>query len=184
LRQGKINDFLIGLYSKLAFGMSQYVYVGSEGSPFIRYNTEQGGYVGADYSLPNSAANSDMLLMLRNALVLEELKANTETGKLFLLKGAPRAWFQAGNHIAVRRLPTYFGDMSYSIDSRLSDRTITASITPPPGNWQAIDVSFRHPDSSPVRRVTVNGADFSAFDPNGTVHLKHSPGPISIQVSY
>src|SRR5205823_3704574 len=172
LRQGKVSDFLLGLYSKLAFGMSQYVYVSSEGAPFIRYNTEKGGVVGADYSFPNSAANSDTLLMLRNALVLEELKNNVETGTLFLLKGAPRVWFESGKRIAVNRLGSYFGDISFAIDSHLSDRVIKASITPPPGNWQTIAVSFRHPASAPIRRVRVNGVSYTDFDPGGTVSLK------------
>ena len=52
--------------------MSRYVYASSEGQPFIRYNTEKGGFVGAAYPFPNSASNADTLLMLRNALVLEE----------------------------------------------------------------------------------------------------------------
>ena len=79
--------------------MSRNLYVASEGSPFIGYNTEKGGYVGAEYSFPNSAANADTLLMLRNALVMEELQENVETGKLYLLSGAPRAWFEPGKAI-------------------------------------------------------------------------------------
>src|SRR5882762_6428485 len=109
--------------------MSRSVYVASEGSPFIGYNTENGGYVGADYSFPNSAANADTLLMLRNALVLEELKNDAETGKLFLLKGTPRAWLQPGKRIRVERLPTYFGDISFSVVS-VSVKKDTAAIEP------------------------------------------------------
>ncbi len=184
LRQGKIQDFLLGLYAKLAFGMSQYTYVASEGSPFIRYNTEKGGYVGADYSFPNSAANSDTLLMLRNALVLEELRDNVETGTLFLLRGAPRAWFESGKRIAVSRLGTYFGEVSFSVDSRLSDRVMRASITPPTGDWKTIAVSFRHPDSAPIRRVRVNGADDADFDSDGLVRLKNGPATLFVEVYY
>ena len=184
LRQGHIGEFLLGLYSRFAFAMSDHVYVASEGSPFIRYNTENGGYVGADYSFPNSAANSDTLLMLRNALVLEELKDNVETGTLFLLKGVPRAWFESGKRIAVRKLGTYFGDISFAIDSRLSDRVIKASITPPAGDWQTLAVSFRNPASAPIRRVRVNGADYPGFDPDGTVRLKHGPESMSVEVFY
>ncbi len=184
LRQGHIDEFLLGLYSRLAFGMSQHVYVASEGSPFIGYNTENGGYVGADYSFPNSAANADTLLMLRNALVLEELRNNTATGTLFLLRGAPRAWFQSGKRIAVKRFGTYFGDISFSIDSALSDHVIKASISPPAGNWQTLAVSFRHPSSAAIRSVRVNGASYSDFDPDGTVRLKHGPASLSVEVSY
>ena len=74
LRRGETDRFLIGLYGRLAFGMSRHVYVSSEGQPFTGYNTEKGGFVSATYSFPNSASNASTLLMLRNALVLEELK--------------------------------------------------------------------------------------------------------------
>src|SRR5258707_5469298 len=115
LRSGQVDEFLLGLYSRLAFGMSRRVYVASEGSPFIGYNTENGGYVGADYSFPNSAANADTLLMLRNALVLEELKNNIETGDVHLLRGAPRAWLAPGKQIRAAHMPTYFGELSMQV---------------------------------------------------------------------
>jgi hypothetical protein len=183
LRRGQVDEFLLGLYSKLAFGMSRSVYVASEGSPFIGYNTENGGYVGADYSFPNSAANADTLLMLRNALVLEELKNDAETGTLFLLKGTPRAWFEPGKRIRVERLPTYFGTISFSVESRSRDR-VTAVIDPPGGNWRTLEISFRHPGSSPIRKVTVNGSDYSGFDPGGAVRLSPGAARLSVEVLY
>jgi len=183
LRRGQVDEFLLGLYAKLAFGMSRQTYVASEGSPFIGYNTENGGYVGADYSFPNSAANADTLLMLRNALVMEELKENAETGKLFLLKGAPRAWLQPGKRIRVQRLPTYFGDISFSVESRSANR-VTATIEPPKDKWRTMEVSFRHPNSAPIRKVTVNGADHSGFDSSGTVRLSPGAARIAVEVFY
>ena len=81
--------------------------------------------MGADYSFPNSAANADTLLMLREALVLEELKQDVETGKVSLLRGAPRAWLEPGKSIRVKRLPTYFGDIAVTVESHPKNR-ITA----------------------------------------------------------
>ena len=184
LRRGQIPEFLLGLYSRMAFGMSRHVYVASEGSPFIGYNTENGGYVGADYSFPNSAANADTLLMLRNALVLEELKDNVETGKLFVLRGAPRAWFEPGKTIRFRRLATYFGDISFTTSSDASGRRMRARVEPPPGRWSSLEISFRHPGSKPIRQVKVNGAKHTDFDPEGTVRLAHAAGPLAVQVFY
>ena len=184
LRRGQIDEFLLGLYARFAFGMSRSVYVASEGSPFIGYNTENGGYVGADYSFPNSAANADTLLMLRNSLILEELKDDVETGKLFLLRGAPRAWFASGKQISVNRMATYFGDISYSVKTSTSGKTIDLSIQPPKGHWQTIDISFRQAGSAPIRSVKVNGRNTSDFDASGMVRLQHSAGPIAVQVNY
>src|SRR5436190_15181237 len=112
LRSGQIPEFLIGLYGRLAFGMSRYTYVSSEGAPFIGYNTKDGGYVAAGLDFPNSASNADTLLMLRNALVLEKLKNNIENGDIHLLSGAPRAWLEPGKQVRVARMPTYFGEIS------------------------------------------------------------------------
>ncbi|HTM51693.1 MAG TPA: hypothetical protein VL285_23525 [Bryobacteraceae bacterium] len=179
LRRGQVNEFLLGLYAKLAFGMSRNVYVASEGSPFIGYNTENGGYVGADYSFPNSAANADTLLMLRNALVLEELKENIETGRLFLLKGAPRAWLEPGKSIRAERLATYYGDISLKVESPEAGRII-ASIEPPKGAWSTLELSLRRP----IRKVTVNGAEYAGFDPGGTIRLNRGAARFSVEVSY
>jgi len=183
LRAGQIPEFLLGFYGRLAFGMSRYTYLSSEGAPLIRYNTADGGFVGADYSLPNSASNADTLLMLRNALVMEELKENAETGKLFLLKGAPRAWLQPGKRIRVERLPTYFGNISFSVESRSANR-VSAAIEPPKGKWQTLEISFRHPNATPIRKVTINGAGHAAFDSAGTVRLSHGAAPVSVEVYY
>ncbi len=183
LRQGKTDDFLLGLYSRLAFGMSRYTYVASEGSPFIGYNTENGGYVGADYSFPNSAANADTLLMLRNALVMEELEDNIETGKLFLLKGAPRAWLESRKPILVERLPTYYGDISFKVDS-LSDQVIRAYVTPPAGRWRTIEISMSRGAAVPIRSVRVNAKSYLDFDPSGTIRLMPGASTYSIDVHY
>ncbi len=87
LRSGNVPEFLLGFYGRLAFAMSRYVYAASEGAPFIGYNTKDGGYVAAGLDFPNSASNADTLLMLRNALAMEELKDDVETGDLDLLRG-------------------------------------------------------------------------------------------------
>ena len=178
LRQGKIDEFLFGLYTKFAFGMSRYTYVASEGSPFIGYNTENGGFVGADYSFPNSAANADTLLMLRNALVLEELKDNLETGRLSLMRGAPHAWLEPGKRIRVSKMNTYFGPITYSVQA--SNGRAKAEIDPPPGDWKTLDVHFRRA----LRSVTVNGKSHAAFAADGTVTLPRSSGKISVEAVY
>lgn len=175
LRRGEIPEFLLGLYSKLAFGMSRYTYVAAEGNPFVGHNTSKGGFVSADYSVPNSAANADWLLMLRNALVLEELENNIETGKLSILKGAPAAWLGAGKTVSVDRLATYFGDISYRTEAT-ADR-VGIAIDPPQGAWREIEVSVRRP----VNRVTVNGKRHTNFDPAGFIRLPRTAGPVRIE---
>jgi len=176
LRCNDIDEFLLGLYAKLAFGMSRYTFVASEGSPFTGYNTHDGGFVGIDYSFPNSAANADTLLMLRNALVLEELKNNIETGTIFLMKGAPKSWLAPGKRTSVEKLPTYFGPISFTIEG--TDKDLRATIDPLPGNWQHIELSFRHP----IKAVTINGEKLDTFDPQtGLLTIPHRPGRMTIE---
>lgn len=185
LRSGQIEDFLLGFYSKLAFGMSRYLYVASEGSPFIGYNTHDGGYVGADYSFPNSAANADTLLMFRNMLALEELKDDVETGTLYLMRAAPRAWFEQGKRIEVSELPTYFGNVSFSVDSKVSQGKITATIGAPTKRYRDLVVSFRHPTKSAIRSVKVNGKEHSDFDPAaGSIRIPAGARQYTVEASY
>jgi hypothetical protein len=175
LRCGDIDRFLVGLYGKLAFGMSRYTYVASEGSPMIGYNTQLGGFVGPNYSIPNSAANADWLLMLRNALVMEDLKDNIETGTISLMKGAPRAWLEPGKRTRVEKMRTYFGDISFTVE-RNGDKVL-ATIDPPSSDWKQIDLSLRRP----LKAVMVNGKASKDFDAQGHVMIPHEPGRITVE---
>ncbi len=177
LRQGKIDEFLLGFYSRLAFAHSRYTYVASEAQPFIGYNTVDGGFVGPNYSIPNSAANADTLLMLREALVLEELKDNVETGTLTLLKGAPHPWLADGKRISVEKMRTYFGDISFNIE-RNGDK-ITATIDPPSGEWKQIDLCLRQP----LKSVSVNGEEQKDFDSDGRITVSHREGKITVEAT-
>ncbi len=178
LRAGDIGEFLLGFYARLAYGMSRHTYVASEGSPFIGYNTRHGGFAGANYSFPNSAANADTLLMLRNALAYEELKDNVETGDLWLLRGAPRAWFREGGRIEVSKLATYFGDVSFAVET--GHGQVKAEIGPPRGGLRRILLSV----PGGARAVTVNGRAFSDYDAKAGVVRLPTGERLSVSVQY
>jgi hypothetical protein len=186
LRNGDTDRFLLGWYSRLAFAMTRNLYVSAEGSPFIGYNTEKGGFVGAEYSFPNSASNADTLLMLRNALVVEELQDNVETGTLILLGGAPRAWFERSKTIKVSRMPTYFGEVSFQVTSGDEGRTMTGDIQfPQSGGCREILVHFRHPGKLPLKSVMVNGRRWADGDfTKGIVRLHGGMKSASIKVTF
>lgn len=185
LRRDEISEFLLGFYSRLAFGMSRNLYVASEGSPFIRYNTQNGGFVSADYSFPNSAANAETLSMLRLMLVMEELKDNLETGDIYLLRGAPRAWLEDGKQIQVGDAPTYFGPISFTLHSRLNEKLISASVTPPREEYRKIILSLRHPQKARIKKVLVNGSEHKDVDlETGKIRLASGPARFEIEVHY
>jgi hypothetical protein len=175
LRQGKIDEFLLGFYSRLAFAHSRYTYVSSEAQPFIEYNTVDGGFVGPNYSIPNSASNADTLWMLRLALVMEELKDNVETGKLCLMRAAPHAWLADGKRTGVENFRTYFGHISFTIER--TGEKIVATIDPPKGEWKEIALSLRQP----LKQVTINGEASKAFDADGTITIPHHDGKITVE---
>jgi hypothetical protein len=184
LRKGDVQEFIYGLYARLAFGMSRYTYVASEGSPFIGYNTVNGGYVSPDYSFPNSAANSDTLHMIRNALVYEELTNNIETGTLFLLKGAPRKWLEPTNQIRVERLATYYGDISFTVDADKDGRSARAKVSAPAGPWKLIEIALGRADIAAPRSVQVNGIPHTDFDARGNVRLHPGAAAYAVEVGY
>lgn len=99
--------------------------------------------------------------LYRNMLVRE-----AGEDALLLAQAAPRRWLEDGNKIQVERAPTYFGPVTYRIDSQAASGRIVASIEPPVRRTPpALLVRLRHPQSKPIRSVTVNGKPWTDFDP-------------------
>jgi hypothetical protein len=85
---------------------------------------------------------------------------------LFLARGTPREWLQHGKRIVVNQAPSYFGALSYSIQSREREGEIEARVVPP--NRQrprALYLRLRHPEKAKIKQVTINGRPWSRFDP-------------------
>ena len=81
----------------------------------------------------------------------------------------------------MERLPTYFGEISFTVEPRSANR-VSAVIDPPKGKWRTLEISLRHP--APIRKVTVNGANHTGLDASGAVRLSPGPVPISVEVFY
>ena len=98
--------------------------------------------------------------LYRNMLVHERDDA------LMLAQAAPRAWLENGKRIEVERAPTYYGPVSFAMESRTSAGEIRARVELSNRKHPAaLVVRFRHPQTKPMRSVSVNGrnwADFSA----------------------
>jgi hypothetical protein len=178
LRSGQIPEFLLGFYGRLALAMSRYVYVASEGQPIFGYNTKDGGYVAAGLDFPNSASNADTLLMLRNALVVEELKNNIETGTIDLLRSAPHAWLADGKQIRVARLPTYFGPIAMQVNGQ---RDGVRALIDAPDRAAGLRLHLRHV----IKSALVNGAAHTDCDfENGIVRLAPGAKRYTVEVRY
>jgi hypothetical protein len=105
---------------------------------------------------------------------------------LWLGRGTPRAWLRHGKRIAVSNAPTYFGDVSYETVSAVENGEITATVNMPSRKPpEAVFVRFRHPESLPIKSVTVNGQPWSEFDMDReAIKLKGLAGTVTVVATY
>lgn len=102
---------------------------------------------GVPWTQPGQA---NLLWLMRSMLVREEGDA------LLLASSCPRAWYEAGKRIAVEGLPTWFGEVSYSLAVAADE----ASVEFDPSFREApreVRVRIRHPEGKLPRRVAING---------------------------
>ena len=130
----------------------------------------------ADKSFEEAA----FLERLRNLLVME----GGET--LWLARAAPRAWLEQGKKISVKNAPTWFGTVSYEIVSDADNGKITATVTMPSREApKAVLLRLRHPQSAPIKDVTVNGKAWKDFDPaKEVVKLRGLTGSVAVETRY
>lgn len=98
--------------------------------------------------------------LYRNMLIHER-----DDGALVLGLATPRTWLEHGKSIEVERAPTYYGPLGMRIESHAAAGRITAQIDVPGRTRpKALLVRLRHPDSRPIRAVTVDGQPWKDFD--------------------
>ena len=115
--------------------------------------------------------------LYRNMLV-RELDDDT----LILCQASPRAWLKNGNRIEVQNAPTYFGTLSFSLESRTVVGEMTATIDLPRRKpLAAMLVRFRHPDARPIRSVSVNNSSWADFEVEKDSGLNHPANPTPLR---
>lgn len=98
--------------------------------------------------------------LYRNMLVRE-----ADESTLLIGQATPRAWLQDGKRITVKAAPTWFGKVSFEIDSHAQSGSIRASLHLEPREpIHTILLRLRHPDARPMSSVTVNGEPWQDFD--------------------
>ena len=80
----------------------------------------------------------------------------------------PRYWLSDGNKVGIRNAPSNFGVLSFTIESKSAEGLIKAVLDPPrrypPESIFSIFLRLRHPDSTRLQSVTVNGRPYEHFD--------------------
>jgi len=172
LKRDQIEHAIRCLYNNLGASLYPDVRVFAE-HPVV----ELGHGFGPFYKAPDEC---EFLNWLRTFLLYEE------GSKLFLAMGTPRKWLRDGKAINVEKAATYFANLSYKIDSRVSSGEIEATLNPPKRNSPGeVVIRFRHPDKKPMREVLVNGAKHQDYNVNQeTVRLTKLSDEMRIVVRY
>lgn len=96
---------------------------------------------------------------MRNMLVYEE------GDELRIGMAVPREWMTDGKRVLHKGGSTFFGKIDLEITSRVSEGKMVAYLNLPSRNPAASAVlRFRHPESKPIARVTINGDEHKDFD--------------------
>lgn len=170
LRRGQIEHGLRALFNN--FGVSLY--------PDVRVFTEHpvvelGHGVGPFFKSSDEAKS---LIWLRAFLLWEE------GNSLHLAKGSPRAWFAPGQSFGVSRMASFFGPVTFRIESEPSRAVarVELGIHRPP---QELVLHLRRPDRRPMQGVMVNGTVHTGFDPTSeTVRVPAPRGTLKVQADY
>jgi hypothetical protein len=83
--------------------------------------------------------------------------------ELYLGQAIPRDWLREGRHVGIERAATHFGPLSlrYTPEANKIKAVLIPPTQKPP---KQIYLRFRHPESKPIQRVTVNGKASDQFD--------------------
>ena len=172
------DQLVLSLYGKLGAGMTENTFVAGEGSTLL---PTPGQYYRWMFRPPNSANNAFFLETLRLMLVHEVTDAAGLPTGLELAYSTPRAWLAPGKQIAVRKVQTRLGPLSYEIDT--STGSVHASIDLPSGFAGTLRLRLRLPAGETLGATKVNGVAFHSFVNAETLDLTSLGGHLEVQAA-
>jgi len=105
--------------------------------------------------------------------------------RLELTRGAPRRWFRHGEVIDVRDAATFFGKVSFRIESRVAENRISATIEVSPDfRAKEIVLTLRHPDKKSPRRALAGTRELSFDRRLETISVPVQTGTVKVEVDY
>jgi hypothetical protein len=168
------DQIVLSLYGKLGADMTENTFVSGEGSTIAPGRP----YYRSMHRPPNSANNAFFLETLRLMLVHETIDGAGLPRGLELAYSTPRAWLAAGKQVAVRRLQTSFGQLSYTLDATSTD--VRASIDLPAGYVGPLRLRLRLPDGQHLGAVTVGGHTHHRLADPQTIDLSGATGHVDV----
>lgn len=97
---------------------------------------------------------------------------------LVLAAGIPDAWLRSGGELGVRRMPTRYGELSYSLrrtGARELSMNITGKLRQPPGG-----IVLQPPLGQPLRGLQVNGRALPDFA-SGDINIRELPAEVRLR---
>ena len=172
------DQLVLSLYGSLAVAMTPNTFVSGEAASVAPL---AGNHYRSMYLPPNGASNAAFLLTLRSLLVHETRDAVGAPVGLELAFATPRPWLRAGRRISVRRAPTSFGPVSYSLEARADTIFATVDVPKRPAP-KALKLRLRLPRGQRIESVTVGG---EPVDTSGeTIDLSGRGGRLEVVVRY
>jgi hypothetical protein len=107
--------------------------------------------------MPHTWVGSDFIRSVRSLFAFEREADQA----LVIAAGLPSDWVQSTNGITLKRLPTHYGTLNYTLRFLRPDTLylrLSGDLTLPAGK-----VVFRSPLDRPLQRVTINGKDTDRF---------------------
>ncbi len=179
LRRDDPERALVSFYGMLAQGFTRNTFISGEGCALTPVDARGRIF----YLPPNSAANAHYLSMLRNLLVQDwDLDDDGRPDTLRLLYATPKRWLEDGKTIKVERAPTAFGDVSVTVQSRLSAGEIIADVSMPTRQApKKALLRIRAPDGWRVTGAQTGTGEKLTADANGTVDISALRGQATIR---
>jgi len=169
LLRDDVKAIIKAFYSMMAGGFSHGVY-----EP-VEHRWRWGQYFGPP------STDGAWFELYRNMLVRE-----SDDHTLMLMQAAPRAWLEDGKRIGVTNAPTWFGNVSYQVQSSAASGSIRAIVElegREPAN--CVVLRLRHPEGKPMKDVTVNGKAWKDFDARKEwVRIPGTRGKYDVVVQY
>ncbi len=113
--------------------------------------------------MPHGWIGATLVNVVRHMLVTERRVDDA----LVIAGGVLPQWLEEGPGVTVRRLPTDYGELDYSLrrlDEKRLSLTVGGSLALPPGK-----IVFASPLRTPLRKVTVNGQPLRDFSPRSAI---------------
>jgi pimeloyl-ACP methyl ester carboxylesterase len=154
------DQLVLSLYGSLAVAMTPGTFVSGEAASVT---PRAGEHFRSMYLPPNGASNAAFLETLRSLVVHETRDAEGTPVGLELAFSTPRPWLRAGRKITVRKAPTSFGPVSYTLEAR--SETILATVDAPSRpSPKMLALRIRLPRGQRVESATVNGRPLAPPD--------------------